>query len=144
MSPAPTVALVEPTTSNTRSRLLSAAASVLSTRGYAEAKLGEIAAAADLKAPAIYYHFAGRDALITAALLEGQVLVRQHVLAALNSLPLNAGPRDRILAAVDAHLRVELELSEFATAVVRTSGHVPERIKTVLVGETDAYYDVWS
>ncbi|MFL6108953.1 MAG: TetR/AcrR family transcriptional regulator [Marmoricola sp.] len=143
MSPAATVVLTEPTPSDTRSRLLRAAAVVLSARGYSEARLDEIAAAADLKAPAIYYHFAGRDALITAALLEGQILVREHVLAALADLPATTGSRGRILAAVAAHLRVELELSEFATAVVRTSGHVPERIKSELAGETAAYYDVW-
>lgn len=127
----------------TRYRLLHAAAVVLSQRGYTEARLGEIAAAADLKAPAIYYHFAGRDALITAALREGQILVRRHVLAALDELPEDADPRERILVAIDAHLRVELELSDFASAVVRTAGHVPPKIRAGIEGEIEAYHDVW-
>ncbi|MCW2856577.1 MAG: fadR1 [Marmoricola sp.] len=127
----------------TRDRLLLAAARILSRRGYTEARLGEIAAAADLKAPAIYYHFAGRDALITAALREGQILVRQHVLAALESLDDEASAEERILAAVDAHLRVELELSDFANAVVRTAGHVPPQIRADIEGEITAYHDVW-
>ncbi len=127
----------------TRQRLLHAAAVILSQRGYSEARLGEIAAAADLKAPAIYYHFAGRDALITAALREGQILVRQHVLAALEKLPADATAEDRILIAVDAHLRVELELSDFANAVVRTAGHVPPQIRADIEGEITAYHDVW-
>ncbi len=127
----------------TRQRLLHAAAVILSQRGYSESRLGEIAAAADLKAPAIYYHFAGRDALITAALREGQILVRQHVLAALEKLPADAPAEDRILSAVDAHLRVELELSDFANAVVRTAGHVPPQIRADIEGEITAYHDVW-
>jgi len=127
----------------TRDRLLRAAAVVLSRRGYTEARLGEIAATAYLKAPAIYYHFAGRDDLITAALREGQVLVRQHVLAALDQLAGAATPEQRILAAVDAHLRVELELSDFANAVVRTAGHVPPQIRADIAGEITAYHDVW-
>jgi AcrR family transcriptional regulator len=131
------------TARGTRQRLLHAAAVVLSRRGYTEARLGDIAAAADLKAPAIYYHFAGRDALITAALREGQVLVRQHVLAALAKLPADASPEDRVLSAVDAHLRVELELSDFANAVVRTAGHVPPQIRADIEGEITAYHDVW-
>ncbi|HET6153230.1 MAG TPA: TetR family transcriptional regulator [Marmoricola sp.] len=130
-------------TGGTRDRLLQAAAAVLSRRGYTEARLGEIAAAANLKAPAIYYHFAGRDALITAALREGQILVRLHVLDALAELPDTAGPIDRILLAVDAHLRVELELSDFASAVVRTAGHVPPQIRADIEGEIEAYHDVW-
>jgi len=127
----------------TRDRLLRAAAVVLSRRGYTEARLGEIAAAAHLKAPAIYYHFAGRDDLITAALREGQVLVRQHVLAALDTLSPDAGPEEKVLTAIDAHLRVELELSEFANAVVRTAGHVPPHVRVELEGEITAYHDVW-
>ncbi|MFL6024130.1 MAG: TetR/AcrR family transcriptional regulator [Marmoricola sp.] len=127
----------------TRDRLLHAAAVVLSRRGYTEARLGEIAAVADLKAPAIYYHFTGRDDLITAALREGQILVRQHVLAALGVLPESASSEERILAAVDAHLRVELELSDFASAVVRTAGHVPPPIRADIEGEITAYHDVW-
>ncbi|MFL6063020.1 MAG: TetR/AcrR family transcriptional regulator, partial [Marmoricola sp.] len=122
----------------TRQRLLHAAAVILSRRGYTEARLGEIAAAADLKAPAIYYHFAGRDALITAALREGQVLVREHVLAALDLLPPQTTAQDRILSAVEAHLRVELELSAFANAVVRTAGHVPPQIRADIEGEIAA------
>jgi len=127
----------------TRERLLRAAAVVLSQRGYTEARLGEIAAAADLKAPAIYYHFSGRDALITAALREGQILVRQHVLTALDALSDDTTPQARILVAVDAHLRVELELSDFANAVVRTAGHVPPQIRADIEGEITAYHDVW-
>lgn len=127
----------------TRDRLLRAAATVLSRRGYNESHLDEIAAAANLKAPAIYYHFSGRDALITAALREGQILVRQHVLAALEELPQESSPEDRILSALDAHLRVELELSDFATAVVRTAGHVPPQIQADIEGEITAYHAVW-
>ena len=127
----------------TRHRLLRAAAAVLSRRGYTEARLGEIAAAANLKAPAIYYHFSGREELITAALREGQVLVREHVLAALARLAADATPEARILTAVDAHLRVELELSDFANAVVRTAGHVPPQIRADIEGEITAYHDVW-
>lgn len=131
------------TTEGTRDRLLRAAAVVLSRRGYTEARLDEIAAAAHLKAPAIYYHFAGRDDLITAALREGQVLVRQHVLAALGSLAPDASPEEKVLTAIDAHLRVELELSDFANAVVRTAGHVPPHVRADLEGEITAYHDVW-
>jgi AcrR family transcriptional regulator len=132
-----------PRVEDTRDRLLRATARVLSQRGYTEARLGEIAAEAQLKAPAIYYHFSGRDDLITAALREGQVLVRQHVLEALNALPEAATPQDRVLAAVDAHLRIELELSDFANAVVRTAGHVPPQIRADIEGEITAYHDVW-
>jgi TetR/AcrR family transcriptional regulator, cholesterol catabolism regulator len=127
----------------TRERLVRAAANVLSQRGYSQARLQEIAEVAELKAPAVYYHFPSRDALITAALRDGQVLVREHVLHALTQLPPESGPRDRVLAAVESHLRIELELSDLASAVVRTSGHVPPHIRAEIDTEVTAYYDVW-
>lgn len=120
-----------------------AAAIVLSKRGYSEARLQEIAEVAELKAPAIYYHFDSRDALITAALRDGQALVREHVLQSLERLPVDADPRTRVLTAVESHLRIELELSDLASAVVRTSGHVPPQIRVELEPEISAYYAVW-
>lgn len=127
----------------TRDRLIQSAASILSRRGYTEARLQEIAAAADLKAPAVYYHFASRDALISAALREGQILVRRQVLAALAALGPGASCQDRIATAVDVHLRLELEQSDLASAVVRTASHVPAPIRAEIDVEVVAYYDVW-
>lgn len=129
--------------STTRTRLVHAAASILSRNGYANTHLAEIAALADLKAPAVYYHFESRDDLITAALREGQVLVREHVTRALQNLPRSATPNDRILAAVEAHLRIELELSDLASAVVRTVRHVPDHVRDQIDGDVEAYYDLW-
>ncbi len=80
---------------------------------------------------------------MAAALKEGQVLVREHVIAALARLPRTATPRERVLAAVRAHLHIELELSDLATAVVRTAGHVPPRIRNEIQPEIDAYHDLW-
>jgi AcrR family transcriptional regulator len=127
----------------TRRRLVHATARVLSRNGYSQTRLQEIAEAADLKAPAVYYHFPSRDALVTAALKEGQVVVREHVIAALARLPRTATPRERVLAAVRAHLQIELELSDLATAVVRTAGHVPARIRAEIEPEIEAYHELW-
>jgi TetR/AcrR family transcriptional regulator, cholesterol catabolism regulator len=127
----------------TRRRLIHATARILSRKGYSQTRLQEIAEAADLKAPAVYYHFASRDALVCAALREGQILVRDHVVAALEELPATASSRTRVLSAVAAHLRIELELSDLATAVVRTAGHVPHHIRTEIQPEIDAYHDLW-
>ena len=127
----------------TRRRLIHATARVLSRKGYSQTRLQEIAEAADLRAPAVYYHFASRDDLVSAALREGQVLVRDDVVAALDELPATASSRTRVLSAVAAHLRIELELSDLATAVVRTAGHVPHHIRTEIQPEIDAYHDLW-
>jgi len=129
--------------SSTRTRLIHATAAVLSRRGYTQTHLAEIAEIALLKPPAVYYHFASRDDLITAALREGQVIVRDHVAQALSDLPNSTPTVERVLTAVEAHLRIELELSDLASAVVRAAQHVPAQVRDQIRGEVDAYYDVW-
>jgi TetR/AcrR family transcriptional regulator, cholesterol catabolism regulator len=47
----------------TRSRILDAAAHVLSVKGYAGTRLSDVADYAELQAPAIYYYFASREDL---------------------------------------------------------------------------------
>ena len=48
----------------TRERILDAAAHVLSRKGYAGARLSDVADQAEIQAPAIYYYFPSRDDLI--------------------------------------------------------------------------------
>jgi len=128
---------------STRNRILAAAAKTLALKGYSESRLADIAAAAGLRPPAVYYYFDSRDDLIAEALRVGQVRVRKHVELRLAALPQDASALDKIAAGVDAHLRVQLELSDFASAVTRNAGHVPPAVRLALQEESDAYHDLW-
>ena len=56
---------VPPTKSEaTRARILDAAAKIISTKGYAAARLADIASEADTQAGSLYYHFESREALV--------------------------------------------------------------------------------
>ena len=127
----------------TRERILRAAAEVLASHGYARTHLSEIAAVAGLKAPAIYHYFPSREALIADVLREGQVRVRTHVVKALRDLPPLATARTKVEAVVAAHLNVQLELSYFALATVRTLAHVPPEVRALVQPEVESYHDVW-
>ncbi|WP_084817319.1 TetR/AcrR family transcriptional regulator [Gordonia sp. HS-NH1] len=127
----------------TRERILSAAARVLSERGYAATRLSDIALRAGVHAPGVYHYFSSRDDLVMQVLREGQRRVLQHVTAALEQGGAGTSPRDRIMIAIDAHLRLELELSEFATAVTRNLGHVPVTIREALHPDSEAYHSLW-
>ncbi|MEV0972371.1 TetR/AcrR family transcriptional regulator [Microtetraspora glauca] len=129
--------------SRTRERILDAAAHVLSRKGYAGTRLGDIADQAQLQAPAIYYYFRSREELIEEVMWTGAQRVRQHVGQALDALPAETAPMDRICAAVEAHLRIELELSDFATALIRNSGQVPEDLRTRQLAEEAEYGKLW-
>jgi len=127
----------------TRDRILAATASALSTQGYARTQLADIARIARLQPPAVYHYFASRDALVAAVMTEGQRLVRSHVETALAALPPGAAAADRIAAAVEAHIRVELALSDFAKAVTRNAGHLPPAMRDELAHEGREFHDVW-
>lgn len=127
---------------DTRERLLRSAATVLASNGYGQARLDDIAELAGVRSPAVYYHFASRDELVAATLRVGQQRVREHVQNAITETSTQPWER-RLTAAVSAHLRIQLELSDFAKAVSRNAGHVPEPIREQMHAESEAYHDVW-
>lgn len=127
----------------TRSRILDAAARVLSDRGYAGLRLTDVAAEADLQAPAIYYYFPSRDELIEEVMWSGIADMRVHVAAILEQIPDGTPPLERLLIAAEAHLRHELEISHYTTAAIRNSGQVPQAIRKRQIHEEERYGDIW-
>jgi AcrR family transcriptional regulator len=127
----------------TRRRILNAAAHVLSVKGYAGTRLSDVAEYAELQAPAIYYYFPSRDDLIEEVMYAGIAAMREHLRGALDALPPQTSPVERILAAVEAHLRHELELSDYASASIRNAGQIPDRLRTRQLKEDAAYGRIW-
>lgn len=126
----------------TRQRILDAAAQVLSRKGYAGTRLTDVAEAAGVQAPAIYYYFGSRDDLVEEVMWAGAHRVRLHVEEVIGGLP-SASPLERILAGVDAHLRYELQISDYTTASIRNAGQVPEHLRVRPAAEEAAYSRIW-
>ncbi len=122
---------------------MDAAAFVLSRKGYAGTRLTDVAEVAEVQAPAIYYYFESRDALIEEVMWVGAHRVRMHVEAALAALPAETRPMDKILEAVAAHLRYELHISDYTTASVRNAGQVPEHLRIRPAAEEATYSRIW-
>jgi len=127
----------------TRVRILDAAAHVLSSKGFAGTRLSDVAERAELQAPAIYYYFGSREELIEEVMYCGIAELRKHVQDALDALPPETPPLDRIMTAVEAHLRHELEISDYATASIRNSGQIPQRLRTRQLKEEANYGRMW-
>ncbi|BBZ35730.1 TetR/AcrR family transcriptional regulator [Mycolicibacterium confluentis] len=127
----------------TRARILDAAAHVLSVKGFAGTRLTDVAEYAELQAPAIYYYFPSREDLIEEVMYCGIMDMREHLQKTLDALPPGTSPMDRISAGVEAHLRHELELSDYTTASIRNSGQVPEHLRTRQKKEEAAYGRIW-
>jgi AcrR family transcriptional regulator len=133
----------ESKSARTRARILDAAAHVLSVKGYAGTRLSDVAEYAEIQAPAIYYYFPSRDDLIEEVMYAGIADMSRHLQEVLDAQPPETSPMDRIMAAVEAHLRHELELSDYTTASIRNSGQIPERLRTRQVKEEERYGRIW-
>ncbi len=127
----------------TRARILDAAAHVLSVKGFAGTRLTDVAEYAELQAPAIYYYFPSREDLIEEVMYCGISDMREHLQKVLDALPAGTRAIDKIMAAVEAHLRHELELSDYTTASIRNSGQIPEHLRTRQKKEEGAYGRIW-
>jgi AcrR family transcriptional regulator len=127
----------------TRQRILDATAQVLSLKGYAGTRLTDIAEQAQVQPAAIYYYFPSRDVVIEEVMWVGIAGMRAHVRETLDTLPPEAGPLDRIDAAVEAHLRHELEISDYTKAAIRNSAQLPDKIRARQLAEADRYGELW-
>ncbi|HEX7824220.1 MAG TPA: TetR/AcrR family transcriptional regulator [Mycobacterium sp.] len=127
----------------TRRRILDAAAYVLSAKGYGGLRLTDVAAEAEIQAPAIYYYFPSREDLIEEVMWAGIADMREHLALTLDSLPVGTPALDRLMAAVEAHLRHALEISDYTTASIRNAGQVPDTIRKRQIREEERYGEIW-
>jgi AcrR family transcriptional regulator len=127
----------------TQERIRSAAARVLSERGIATARLGDIAAAAGVQAPAIYYYYASREELIEDVIRLGQIGTETRVTQAIEELDADTPALEKICVAVEAHLRALHELSDYTTAAVRNVGQMPTEMRDRMRADQRRYGRVW-
>lgn len=112
-------------------------------KGYSGTRLSDVAEYAELQAPAIYYYFPSREELIEEVMWSGIAEMVKHLQAVLDKIPSDVTTIDRIMIAIDAHLRHELELSDYATAAIRNSGQVPEHLRARQLAEEANYGTIW-
>ena len=127
----------------TRERLLDAAATVLARKGFAGSRLVDIADQAQVQAPAIYYYYPSREDLIEEVMYVGAAAMRTHLAEALAALAPGTPPAERIAAAVESHLRHELEISDYSRAIIRNGNQLPEPVGRRALAEVAGYNEIW-
>lgn len=108
----------ERTRSQTRERILDAAARIFRQQGYG-ARLADIAEAAGMQAGSLYYHFDSRERLVEEVLHIGLRRAWDLVDEALEGLDTDATPGQRLLTAIEAHAMAILEVSDYSAANTR-------------------------
>ncbi|MBX3447078.1 MAG: TetR family transcriptional regulator [Parvibaculaceae bacterium] len=127
----------------TRTRILDAAARTFRQKGYAATTLNEIARAADMQAGSLYYHFGSKDELLEEVLDIGANKVNDAVRESQERLPPDASHRDRIRAAVDAHLTMLLKHCDYTSANISIFAQIPEEIQRRHLPKRDALAAQW-
>ena len=133
----------QPKSARTRQRILDAAAKVFREHGYANARLSDIAELAGMQAGSLYYHFDGREDLVAEILRLGIETSWQHVRDAVDALPADASPIDRLAVAIHAHTLCVLEISDYASAQARIVGQVPPDVRKGHMADQRAYGAYW-
>ena len=112
-----------------REGVLDVAARLFREQGYGAVSLRKIAATAGIKAGSIYYHFGSKDEIVLAVLDVGIQVVHESMRQAVSALPAGTGAEATLRAAIGAHLRALLDLSDYTSADVRIFGQVPQSVK---------------
>ena len=126
-----------------REGVLDVAARLFREQGYGAVSLRKIAATAGIKAGSIYYHFGSKDEIVLAVLDVGIQVVHESMRQAVSALPAGTGAEATLRAAIGAHLRALLDLSDYTSANVRIFGQVPQSVKDANLPTRRAYEAEW-
>lgn len=125
-----------------RDGILNVAARLFREQGYGAVSLRRIAEAAGIKAGSIYYHFGSKDEIVVAILDEGIWAVHDRMRRAVSDV--SGGDAATVLrAAIRAHLRALLDVSDYSSANVRIFGQVPQSVRDANLPARRAYEAEW-
>ena len=126
-----------------RKGVLDVAARLFREQGYGPVSLRKIAEAAGIKAGSIYYHFGSKDEIVVASLDAGIQAVHDDMRQAVGALPADTGSEAALRAAIGAHLRALLDVSDYSSANVRIFGQVPQSVRDANLPTRRAYEAEW-
>lgn len=139
----PSVRVARPKSAATRQRILDAAARTFSTKGYAATTIMDIAKCAEMQGGSIYYYFESKDQILQEVLDVGITRVFSAVRLAVAGLPAQAPFRERLKAAVVAHLTMLLQQGDYTSANIRVFEQAPLAVKRQNRKLREAYADYW-
>ena len=133
------------TNSNSASRqlILDVAAGLFSSHGYAETGLGETGAREEMRRGSASLHFESKDRILGETLLPGVTQAASAARAAVEALPADANPRDRVEAAMGGHLRAVHQHIIYTSVNIKFRGQMPASIGERIQPLRDEYTEYW-
>lgn len=131
------------TEEGSRSQILSCAAQLFRTQGYAAVSLRDIAKGVGLTTGSLYYHFVSKEEIVSEILDQGHRRVLAEVQKAVDDLGPDADPREVLKTACLVHISCLLGEDSFPSANIRIFAHVPAEIRTASLGVRHEYETYW-
>lgn len=126
----------------TRNDILVAAAHLFAEKGYDGCNLRQLAEKVGMKAGSFYYHFKSKEEILDELVAASVDLVSKAVEAAIAKAGHDAPARDRISAAIRAHVTAFLGNSDHS-AFIRVWEHLPRDMKLRNHERRKAYATIW-
>ncbi|MCV2890501.1 MAG: TetR/AcrR family transcriptional regulator [Pseudophaeobacter sp. bin_em_oilr2.035] len=126
-----------------REGVLDVAARLFREQGYGSVSLRKIAQVAGIKAGSIYYHFGSKDEIVLSILDTGIMAVHDEMRLAVSSQASDASAEVILRAAITAHLRALLDVSDYSSANVRIFGQVPQSVRDANLPTRRSYEAEW-
>jgi AcrR family transcriptional regulator len=123
-----------------REEILTVAVQLFATRGYHGVSMDDIGTAAGVTGPALYHHFAGKEAMLAAAITP----VSEELLAGGRKRVANAGtPRAALEALVDFHVAFALGNPAVITLQLHELARLPDDSRRTIRRLQRLYVEEW-
>lgn len=123
-----------------REQILAAAADLFARRGFHGVSIDEIGAAVGISGPALYRHFAGKDAILAAMLIG----ISEHLLTGARERVAAAGDGAGLTALVDWHVAFALDHPALITVQQRDLDALAETDRDTVRRLQRSYVEVWA
>lgn len=126
-----------------RDTILKVAATLFSTKGYAESGLREIAEQAGIRASTVYHHFASKERIYEEIIRIAIDGIADAIAHDLRRLAPDATPRLRIETCIAAHLRALHAKQPFTSTNAQSRIKLPAEINLVISPMRERYSNFW-
>lgn len=127
----------------TRQKILDTAARLFRRLGYRSTTLRAIAREAGMEAGSIYYHFRSKDEILAEVFDLGITLVFDAVKRAVSGVGPEKPWRDRVRAAIKAHLDAFFVHGDYTSTNIRIFGQAPQAVQERAMALRGAYENYW-
>ena len=126
-----------------RDAILLEAATLFSTKGYAESGLREIAEQAGIRASTVYHHFASKERIYEEIIRIAIDGIADAIAHDLRLLAPDATPRLRVETCIAAHLRALHANKPFTSTNAQSRIRLPDEINLVIGPMRERYSNFW-